>query len=184
MTVTNVEKNKANLTMTITAEFDAPVERVWQLWENPRLLERWWGPPTYPATFTDFNMNPGGNVGYYMTGPEGERHGGWWRFVKISAPHSLEFEDGVSFLEGYRQAVCAAQIQFDVALKKPLLDVIREVMAHKHANDPKLQECFVELTDDGIETVFDTVLNTTVTISASSPSGVPTRSFPVTFRVY
>ena len=96
MTVTNVEKNKDNLTMTITAEFDAPVERVWQLWENPRLLERWWGPPTYPATFTDFNMNPGGSVGYYMTGPEGERHGGWWRFVKISAPHSLEFEDGFS----------------------------------------------------------------------------------------
>ncbi len=29
-----------------------------------------------------------------------------------------------------------------------------------------------------------TVLNTTVTISASSPSGVPARSFPVTLRVY
>ena len=56
MTVTNVEKNKDNLTMTITAEFDAPVERVWQLWENPRLLERWWGPPTYPATFTEFQL--------------------------------------------------------------------------------------------------------------------------------
>ena len=41
----------AELTLTITAEFNAPVTRVWELWENPRLLERWWGPPTYPATF-------------------------------------------------------------------------------------------------------------------------------------
>ena len=29
-----------------------------------------------------------------------------------------------------------------------------------------------------------TVLNTTVTVTASSPSGVPSKSFPVTFRVY
>ena len=50
MSVTSVQKDTDNLTMTITAEFDAPVDRVWQLWENPRQLERWWGPPTYPAT--------------------------------------------------------------------------------------------------------------------------------------
>ena len=50
MTVTNVHKDPEALTMTITAEFDAPVERVWQLWADPRQLERWWGPPTYPAT--------------------------------------------------------------------------------------------------------------------------------------
>lgn len=48
MTVTSSHKDPDALTMTITAEFDAPVERVWQLWENPRQLERWWGPPSYP----------------------------------------------------------------------------------------------------------------------------------------
>ena len=47
------------LTMTITAEFDAPIERVWQLWADPRQLERWWGPPTYPATVVDHDLSPG-----------------------------------------------------------------------------------------------------------------------------
>ena len=52
MTVTAVRKDPETLTMTLDAEFDASPERVWQLWADPRQLERWWGPPTYPATFT------------------------------------------------------------------------------------------------------------------------------------
>ena len=56
MTVKNVEKDPATLTMVVTAEFRAPVERVWQLWADPRQLERWWGPPTYPATVVDHDL--------------------------------------------------------------------------------------------------------------------------------
>ncbi len=94
MTVTEVVKDAAALTMTITAEFDAPVERAWQLWADPRQLERWWGPPTYPATVVDHDLSEGGTVTYFMTGPEGDRHHGWWRVVAVEAPGRLEFEDG------------------------------------------------------------------------------------------
>jgi uncharacterized protein YndB with AHSA1/START domain len=94
MSVTNVRKDTENLTMTITAEFDEPVDRVWQLWDNPRLLERWWGPPTYPATVEKHDLTPGGEVTYFMTGPEGDTPHGWWRVVAVEAPHRLEFEDG------------------------------------------------------------------------------------------
>ena len=52
MTVTAVNKDPQNLTLKLDAEFDAPPERVWELWSDPRQLERWWGPPTYPATPT------------------------------------------------------------------------------------------------------------------------------------
>ena len=52
MTVTAVHKDPDALTLTLTAEFEASPERVWQLWADPRQLERWWGPPTWPATFT------------------------------------------------------------------------------------------------------------------------------------
>jgi uncharacterized protein YndB with AHSA1/START domain len=96
MTVTNVQRDDDAKTMTITAEFSAPVERVWQLWENPRQLERWWGPPTYPATVVDHELTPGGNVSYFMTGPAGDKARGWWRVLAVDAPHSLEFEDGFS----------------------------------------------------------------------------------------
>ncbi len=94
MTVKDVKKDPATLTMVITAEFDAPVERVWQLWADPRQLERWWGPPTYPATVVDHDLAPGGTVTYFMTGPEGDKHGGWWRILAVDAPHSLELQDG------------------------------------------------------------------------------------------
>ena len=94
MTVTHVHKDPDALTMTVTAEFDAPVERVWKLWDDPRLLERWWGPPTYPATVVDHDLSPGGTVTYYMTGPEGDQHRGWWRVLQVGAPRLLEVEDG------------------------------------------------------------------------------------------
>jgi len=76
MTVTAVRKDPQALTLTIEAEFDASLERVWQLWADPRQLERWWGPPTYPATFTRHNRTPGSRVEYHMTGPEGDQHHG------------------------------------------------------------------------------------------------------------
>lgn len=94
MSVTDVQKDPASLTLTITSEFAAPVARVWQVWEDPRQLERWWGPPTYPATVVDHDLTPGGKVSYFMTGPEGDQHHGWWRVVAVDAPHRLEFEDG------------------------------------------------------------------------------------------
>jgi uncharacterized protein YndB with AHSA1/START domain len=96
VTVTSVDKDVDTRTMTITAEFDAPADRVWQVWSDPRQLERWWGPPTYPATVVDHDLTPGGSVTYYMTGPQGDKHGGWWRVLAVDPPHRLEFEDGFS----------------------------------------------------------------------------------------
>lgn len=94
MTVKSIEKDAQNLTMTITAEFEASIDRVWRLWENPRQFERWWGPPTYPATVVEHEFTPGGKVTYYMTGPEGDEHWGWWNVIAVEPPTGLEFEDG------------------------------------------------------------------------------------------
>jgi uncharacterized protein YndB with AHSA1/START domain len=94
MTVISSTKNPEALSFTLVAEFDADVKRVWQIWEDPRQLERWWGPPTWPATFSQYDFTPGGEASYYMTGPEGEKAGGWWRITDIQAPNRLEFDDG------------------------------------------------------------------------------------------
>ncbi len=96
MTVTDIQKDPQALTMTVNAAFDAPIEATWQLWQNPRLLERWWGPPTYPATVVEHDLTPGGTVRYTMTGPEGDTHGGYWLVQAVDAPRSLEIEDGFS----------------------------------------------------------------------------------------
>jgi uncharacterized protein YndB with AHSA1/START domain/pimeloyl-ACP methyl ester carboxylesterase len=100
MTVTAVRKDPQALTMRIDAEFDAPPERVWQLWSDPRQLERWWGPPTYPATFTSHDLAPGGRVEYHMTGPEGDQPHGYWDVVEVDPPRSLVFRDGFANEDG------------------------------------------------------------------------------------
>jgi uncharacterized protein YndB with AHSA1/START domain len=94
MTVTSVRKDPEALTMTITAELDATVERVWQLWADPRQLERWWGPPTYPATVVEHDLATGGRVTYFMTGPDGDKAHGWWEVLAVEPPHRLELKDG------------------------------------------------------------------------------------------
>lgn len=94
MTVISSHKNAEALSFTVVAEFDAGVDQVWQVWEDPRKLERWWGPPTWPATFDSHDFVSGGKASYYMTGPGGEKSRGWWRFTAIEAPHRLEFDDG------------------------------------------------------------------------------------------
>ena len=100
MTVTTVDKDLDARTLTIVAEFDAPVERVWELWADPRKLERWWGPPGYPATFERHELEPGGTVTYFMTSPEGERFHGVWRVVAVDPPRSLDVEDSFADADG------------------------------------------------------------------------------------
>ena len=100
MSVISVDKDFDSLTLTLVAEFDAPIERVWQLWADPRQLERWWGPPSHPATVERHDLTPGGDVTYFMTGPEGEKHGGWWRVTSADPPKSLEFTDGFADQDG------------------------------------------------------------------------------------
>ncbi|MET9708816.1 SRPBCC domain-containing protein [Nocardiopsis alba] len=100
MAITGVERNDENLTLTVVADYPAPVEEVWRLWADPRRLERWWGPPTYPATVEEHDLSPGGSVTYLMTGPGGDRHRGWWRVVSVTEPTSLEFVDGFADEDG------------------------------------------------------------------------------------
>jgi uncharacterized protein YndB with AHSA1/START domain len=100
MSITSIDKDFDNLTLTLVADFDAPIERVWQLWADPRLLERWWGPPTHPATMEQHDLTPGAEVTYYMTGPDGQKHRGWWRVTSVDPPRSLEFTDGFADQDG------------------------------------------------------------------------------------
>jgi uncharacterized protein YndB with AHSA1/START domain len=100
MTVISTERDTENLTLTFVTEFAAPPRRVWQVWEDPRQLERWWGPPTWPATFDSHDLGVGSQSAYYMTGPNGEKAHGWWRITLVDAPTRLEFDDGFSDDDG------------------------------------------------------------------------------------
>ncbi|MEU3016211.1 MULTISPECIES: SRPBCC domain-containing protein [unclassified Nocardiopsis] len=114
MTVTSVDKDFENLTLTITCDLPATVGRAWELWSDPRQLERWWGPPTYPATVVRHELAPGGAVTYYMTGPEGDRHHGWWQVEGVDAPRSLEFTDGFGETPGEAGDLPVAAVRVEI----------------------------------------------------------------------
>ena len=115
MSVTSVDKDFDNLTVTLVADFDAPIERVWQLWADPRQLERWWGPPTYPATVEKHDLTIGGEVLYFMTGPEDERSRAWWRITSVDPPTSLDFTDGFADQDGTPIAGTTTTVQVRLA---------------------------------------------------------------------
>ncbi|MEV8223137.1 SRPBCC family protein [Dietzia maris] len=100
MPVTSVDRDLDRLTLTITAEFPVPVRRLWDAYVDPRQLEKFWGPPTWPATFTRHDVFPGGRSDYYMTGPDGSRACGYWEYLSVDECRSFEVLDGFSHDDG------------------------------------------------------------------------------------
>ena len=101
MPVISVVKDAEARTLTLTARFDAPIGRVWQVWSDPRQLERWWGPPMYPAEVIEHDLVPGGTVTYVMTGSDGTRYGGHWFVRAVHPPHTLELESAFADADGH-----------------------------------------------------------------------------------
>jgi uncharacterized protein YndB with AHSA1/START domain len=102
MTVTSVRPDADSLTLTIDAEYPHTPAQVWQLWADPRLLERWWGPPMCPASVSTHELVPGGTVRYMMIGPDGTEYHGAWDVLDVEPPLRLEFEDWFTDAAGVR----------------------------------------------------------------------------------
>ena len=100
MPVIAVTKDPESLTMTVVAEFDVPLRRLWDAYLDPRLLERFWGPPTYPAIFTRHDGCVGGRSEYAMTGPEGDVSRGYWEWVAVDELKGFEVRDGFADEDG------------------------------------------------------------------------------------
>ncbi len=98
MPVTSVTTDPEALTLTLVGEFAAPLERLWNAFTDPAQLDRFWGPPGWPATFTAFDLTPGGRALYQMTSPQGEVSRGGWEFTAVDALRRFEVLD--SFLNG------------------------------------------------------------------------------------
>ncbi len=100
MPVTDITTDPDELTMTLVADFDAPRERLWRALTDPRQLERFWGPPGWPATFTAFDFTVGGWARYTMTSPNGEHSRGAWEFLSIDEPDAFEVLDAFVDADG------------------------------------------------------------------------------------
>lgn len=94
MPITSVTKDPETLTLTVVADFPVSQERLWEAWADPRQLERFWGPPFAPATFTHHDFRVGGRAEYFLTGADGEKWSGSWKFTAVNPIDSFEAGDG------------------------------------------------------------------------------------------
>ena len=100
MPISSIATDPEALTLTVVGDFPVSVERLWEAWVDPRQLERFWGPETWPATFTRHDVAVGGRSAYRMTGPDGSTSHGWWRFVAVEPGRMFEVEDGFAHPDG------------------------------------------------------------------------------------
>jgi len=100
MPTTSVHTDPEELSMTLVAEFPVPVQRLWDAFADPRQLERFWGPPGLPATFTSFDLRPGGVAHYRMTSPQGERFTALWDVTEVDEPRRIAFRDLFATMDG------------------------------------------------------------------------------------
>jgi uncharacterized protein YndB with AHSA1/START domain len=94
MPVTSVNKDPEALTLTVVADFAAPVRRLWDAYFDPRQIERFWSPPSLPTVFVRHDGYPGGRSEWLMTTPDGNVAKLSWIWGAIDEFKSFEALDG------------------------------------------------------------------------------------------
>lgn len=154
MGIISVDTDYENLTIILIAEFDAPIEQVWDLWADPRKLERWWGPPTHPATFEKHDLTQGGETTYYMTGPDGAMWG-TWRVRAVDPPTSLEFLNAYADPDG---TPVAGMPRFTVTVRLTERDGGTRMAMHERFESHEDMERMVNMgTVDGLRQAVDQI---------------------------
>ena len=63
--------NKETKTVSITKEFDAARDLVWDAYTKPELLDQWWAPRPFASKTKVMEFREGGRRFYAMVSPEG-----------------------------------------------------------------------------------------------------------------
>src|SRR5438093_416792 len=60
--------------IVIERVFDAPRERVFDVFTQPEHLQKWWGPKMFSVPISEFEARPGGKIFLGQRGPDGAMH--------------------------------------------------------------------------------------------------------------
>jgi uncharacterized protein YndB with AHSA1/START domain len=63
--------DKMTQELVIKRTFDAPRERVFKAWTDPRLVTQWWGPNMFTTPIAEVEAHRGGKLYIVMHGPKG-----------------------------------------------------------------------------------------------------------------
>ncbi|MEO8650245.1 MAG: SRPBCC domain-containing protein, partial [Acidobacteriota bacterium] len=76
--------NKETKTVTITKEFDAGRDLVWDAYTKPELLDQWWAPKPFTSRTKVMDFKEGGRRFYAMVSPEGDERWVLQQFTSIT----------------------------------------------------------------------------------------------------
>ena len=77
--------------LVLTRVFDAPRERVWKAWTDPRQVAQWWGPAGFTNPRCEVDVRPGGVLRIDMRGPDGTVYPMAGVYREVVAPERLVF---------------------------------------------------------------------------------------------
>jgi uncharacterized protein YndB with AHSA1/START domain len=75
-----------------TRVFNAPIDRVYQAWTNPKHLAKWWGPKGFTNTFHEFDLRTDGVWAFVMHSPDGHHYPNRSIFVEIVTNEKIVFD--------------------------------------------------------------------------------------------
>lgn len=74
-----------------TRVFSHGVRKVWRMWSELPLIERWWGPDGFTTRSERFEFSVGGRWVFVMVGPDGREYPNDVEFVAIDPPRSIHY---------------------------------------------------------------------------------------------
>ncbi len=90
--------DKPNSTLTITREFAANRQLVWDCYTKSRYLEQWFAPKPFTAKTKSMDFRVGGHWHYAMVDPDGNEYWGYTAYLTVSPI------DGYTSLDGFSDA--------------------------------------------------------------------------------
>lgn len=76
--------DKEAKTVTVSREFAAELQLVWDAYTKPELLDRWWAPKPWESRTKSMDFSVGGQRFYAMVGPAGEERWAIQKYTSIT----------------------------------------------------------------------------------------------------
>ena len=88
--------NKETKTVSITEEFDATRDMIWDAYTQPELLDQWWAPKPMASRTKAMEFREGGRRFYAMVSPEGVERWAVQKYTSINPKTNFKFFNAFS----------------------------------------------------------------------------------------
>ena len=88
--------------LVIRRVLDAPGEKVFRCWREPKLIQQWWAPRPYTTPSCEVDLRPGGAFSTSMRSPDGDEFQNVGVFLEVIENRRIVFTD--AFGPGWQPA--------------------------------------------------------------------------------